>query len=169
MSYTRTILPATSDPVTLAQVLKDLAEIEALVRLYADICDEQYDPDKLVELFTDDATWASSSQSGTSDFGVHQGREAIYEFFAGVSAQIVFAHHIVMSPEIDVYEPGVRARGRWNTVVLMHLVDDPLSQDDERKMIASVYQHEYVNTVNGWKIADLKVHTRFDLRVRAVG
>lgn len=151
------------------QVLKDISEIEALVRLYADICDEQYDPDRLVQLFTEDATWASTSQSGTSDFGVHEGRQAIYDFFAGVSSQIVYAHHIVMSPEIDVYEPGVRARGRWNTVVLMQLVEDPLAEGEERKMIASVYTHEYVNTAEGWKIADLNVHTRFDLRVRAVG
>jgi ketosteroid isomerase-like protein len=162
-----TALP--SDPSLLLQVLKDRAEIERLVRTYADICDEDYDPERLGQLFTEDAVWAASSESGTSDFGVYEGRDAIKEFFAGVSAQIVFAHHIVMSPEIDVDVPGESATGRWNTMVWMSLRDDPLGRDGESKLISSVYRHRYRHTQDGWRIAHLHVHTRFDLRARQVG
>ena len=160
-------LPSALDE--LVAVLRDKAEIERLVRIYADVCDEDYNPDKLAELFTEDAVWEASSESGTSDFGVHRGRAAIREFFAGVSSEIVHAHHIVMSPEIDVVEPGRSATGRWNTMVWMRLREDPLGQPGEAKLISSVYQHEYRHTDDGWRIAHLHVHTRFDLRARVVG
>jgi len=161
--------PLPTDPSALLQVLSDRVEIERLVRTYADICDESYDPERLGALFTDDAVWEASSESGTSDFGVYRGRPAIEEFFGSVSGQIVFAHHIVVSPEIDVVEPGVLATGRWNTLVWMRLHDDELGEEGESKLISSVYHHRYRRTDEGWRIAHLHVHTRFDLRVRTVG
>lgn len=166
---TSAVTPFPTGVEELLAVLKDKAEIERLVRIYADVCDEGYNPDKLAPLFTEDAVWAASSESGTSDFGTYRGRDAIYQFFAGVSADIVHAHHIVMSPEIDVIEPGKAATGRWNTMVWMRLREDPLGQAGESKLISSVYQHQYRYTPDGWRIADLRVHTRFDLRARVVG
>lgn len=157
------------DPAQLMAVLKDRAEIEFLVRRYADICDEDYDPEKLVHLYTEDATWSSSSESGTSDFGTHVGRDAIMEFFGGVSGSVRFAHHIVTSPEIEILEPGRRARGRWNTLVLMNLAADEYGRDGECKLIAAVYHHEYRCEPDGWRIARLHVHIRFDTRLRLVG
>lgn len=161
---------ATQDLQTLVQGrLRDENEIERLVRTYADICDEDYDPERLSALFTEDAVWAASSEHGTSDFGVYHGRDAIREFFAGVSSQIIYAHHIVMSPEIDVTEPGRTARGRWNTIVMMHLRDDPYSEDEASvKMISAVYRHQYRKEDGRWLISRLDVHTRFDVRITAV-
>jgi hypothetical protein len=157
-----------SDPEQLLAILRDKAEIEFLVRRYADICDEDYDPAKLVHLYTEDATWSSSSEGGTSEFGTHVGRDAIMEFFGGVSGQVVFAHHIVMSPEIEILEPGKRARGRWNTLVFMNLFEDEYGRESERKLIAAVYHHEYRCGDDGWRISRLHVHIRFDARIRGV-
>lgn len=151
-------------------VHRDVIAIERLVRTYADVCDEMYDPDKLAPLFTEDAVWAATSEHGTSDFGVYEGRPAIRAFFASVSAQIVHAHHIVMSPEIDVVVPGRDATGRWNTIVLMKLSNDEYQQhDDEAKLMSAVYTHRYRCVDGRWLIARLDVHTRFDLRLRQVG
>lgn len=148
----------------------DERAIERLVRTYADVCDLGYDPDLLAPLFTDDAVWASTSENGTSDFGVYTGNDAIRAFFAGVSSQIVYAHHIVMSPEVEVLVPLERAIGRWNTIVTMKLVDDPYRQhDDEAKLMTAVYTHQYRCTNGVWQIAHLDVHTRFDFRLRQVG
>lgn len=160
-------LPADSEG--LLQVLRDKVEIERLVRRYADLCDEGYEPEALGALFTTDGVWAASSEAGTSDFGVYEGRDAIKAFFASVSAEIVFAHHIVMSPEIDVIMPGSSARGRWNTMVWMRLREDPLGVAGDCKLMAAVYRHEYRHTEEGWRIAHLHVHTRFDARLRLVG
>ncbi len=149
---------------------EDERSIERLVRTYADICDLDYDPERLGELFTEGAVWAASSENGTSDFGVYEGREAIMAFFAGVSSEIVHAHHIVMSPEIDVTAPGQIAEGRWNTIVAMKLNQDPYRQhEDEAKLMTAVYTHKYRCVGGIWRIAHLHVHTRFDLRLRMVG
>lgn len=149
---------------------EDERAIERLVRHYADVCDEMYDPDKLAPLFTEDAVWEASSENGTSDFGVHRGRREIYDFFAGVSSQIVHAHHIVMSPEIDVIEPGRRAVGRWNTFVLMKLTDDEYAvRPNDAKLMAAVYRHRYECVDGVWRFSHLHVHTRFDLRLAQIG
>jgi uncharacterized protein (TIGR02246 family) len=148
----------------------DVRAIELLVRRYADICDEAYDPDKLVELFTEDAVWEGSSAQGTSDFGVHRGRQQIYDFFAGVSAEIVHAHHIVMSPQVEVIEPGTSATGRWNTIVLMQLANDEhATAEDQAKLMAAVYKHQYRCEDGIWRMSHLHVHTRFDLRLSQIG
>lgn len=149
---------------------EDERAIQRLVRHYADVCDEMYDPDKLAPLFTEDAIWEASSENGTSDFGVYRGRQAIYDFFAGVSSQIVHAHHIVMSPEIDVIEPGKRAIGRWNTLVLMKLTnDEDAVGPKDAKLMAAVYRHRYECVDEVWRFSHLHVHTRFDLRVAQIG
>ena len=152
------------------QELEDKARIERLVRRYADACDEGYDPELLGPLFTQDAVWAATSETGTSDFGVYEGRAAIMEHFAGTGARIPLSHHIVMSPQIDIVVPGAEAVGRWNTIVFMKLARDPLGErDDEAKMMAAVYRHRYRCEDGTWLISRLDVHTRFDARVRQVG
>jgi hypothetical protein len=160
----------TRDTDVVAEELRQVREIEALVRRYADVCDEAYDPDKLVQLFTADAVWEASSEQGTSDFGVHSGRQEIYDFFAGVSREIVHAHHIVMSPEIELTEPGVAATGRWNTIVLMQLANDEHATDaGQAKLMAGVYTHQYRCEEGVWRMSHLHVHTRFDLRLSHIG
>lgn len=150
--------------------LDDERAIQRLVRYYADVCDEDYDPDKLAPLFTEDGVWEASSENGTSDFGVYRGRQAIYDFFAGVSSEIVHAHHIVMSPEIDVLEPGKSAAGRWNTIVVMKLASDEYARDQsDAKLMAAVYRHQYRCADGIWRFSHLHVHTRFDLRLHQIG
>ena len=152
------------------QELEDKARIERLFCTYADACDEGYDPELLGPLFTEDAVWAATSETGTSDFGVYEGRAAIKEHFAGTGERIPLSHHIAMSPQIDIVVPGKEAVGRWNTIVFMKLATDPLrDRDDEAKMMAAVYRHRYRCEDGTWLIARLDVHTRFDTRVRQVG
>lgn len=150
--------------------LDDERSILALIRHYADVADEGYDPDKLAALFTQDAVWRSTSENGTSDFGTHHGRAAIHAFFSGASKQMVHAHHIVMSPEVSILEPGRTAVGRWNTIVLMQLAsDDHAVTFNDAKLMSAVYKHEYKCIDNTWQISNLHVHTLFDLRIPRVG
>lgn len=69
--------------------LEDRAAIEELVYRYRQLCDENYDPDGLADLFTEDALWKVASADGGRDFGEHRGRDAIRKFFAEVSADLV--------------------------------------------------------------------------------
>ena len=108
----------TADLAAAVEELRDrvrhLEDIEALRNLkaeYAAACDDNYDPDRLAALFVEDATWESQG------LGRHEGREAIREFFRGISGHFVFALHYGLNPHIEV--TGDTARG---SVVLVHAV-----------------------------------------------
>lgn len=87
------------------RVLEDREAITQLKYQYADACDRGYDSDTLADLFTVDAIWEGDL------FGRYEGREAIREFFRGVSADIPFACHYMMNPIISV--DGDDATGEW--------------------------------------------------------
>ena len=89
------------DPARLEQIerrLQGLEDAEAIRNLkarYAALCDNHYDADGIVSLFTEDAVWESPA------LGRFEGRDAIRNFFRGASG--IF--HI----EVD----GDTARARW--------------------------------------------------------
>ena len=70
------------------QVLEDIEAIKKLKADYAAVCDDKYNPEKGIKLFTQDGIW-----NGGKDFGVHKGRKEIKKFFQGVAKNIVFAVH----------------------------------------------------------------------------
>ena len=59
------------------QILEDAGAIRNLKAQYAAYCDDNYDADKIAELFVEDAHWESTG------LGRFEGREAIREFFRG--------------------------------------------------------------------------------------
>jgi len=88
------------------QVLEDIEAIKKLKAFYAKACDAKYDPDMMMEVFTEDAVW-----DGGKEFGVHRGRKEVYNFFKQVSDSLVFALHYFIAPDITV--EGDKAHGRW--------------------------------------------------------
>ena len=79
------------------QILEDIESIKNLKALYAEVCDDHYNPQRMVGLFTEDAVW-----DGGKRFGVHRGKDALIEFFTGVSDNIVFARHYFVQPRLKV-------------------------------------------------------------------
>ena len=79
------------------QVLEDIEAIKDLKARYAAVCDDKYNPEKGIKLFTQDAVW-----NGGKDFGVHKGSKAIKKFFEGVAKNIVFAVHFFLQPIIKI-------------------------------------------------------------------
>ena len=57
------------------RILEDMDAIRNLKARYAAYCDDNYNPDKIAELFVEDAVWESGP------LGRFEGREAIREFF----------------------------------------------------------------------------------------
>src|SRR5688572_7416649 len=90
------------------RALEDIEAIKQLKYRYADACDRGYDADVLADQFTVDAIWESDR------FSHYEGREAIREFFRGVSADITFAMHYMTNPIINV--DGDEANGEWYLV-----------------------------------------------------
>jgi len=95
------------------QALEDLEEIKKLKVRYAKYIDDHFNVEKLGELFTEDAEWGSEA------WGVFRGREAIKEYFAGVSKRMTMSCHRIVAPDITV--EGDKAHGTWygmNTGIL---------------------------------------------------
>lgn len=87
---------------------EDLEAIRRLKYAYAAACDDRYNPERMLPLFTEDAVW-----DGGADFGVHRGHAELRKFFTEVSQNIQFAVHHFLQPEIDIDADGVHARGKW--------------------------------------------------------
>jgi ketosteroid isomerase-like protein len=87
------------------RTLEDVNAIRNLKARYAAYCDDGYNPDKIAELFVEDAVWESGS------LGRFEGREAIREFFRGASKIFTFAIHYGLNPQIEV--SGDTAWARW--------------------------------------------------------
>src|SRR4051794_33079575 len=129
------------------QVLEDIEAIRKLKARYADACDRQYDSDTLASLFTEDAVW----DGGT--FGRYEGREAIRQFFAGVSSDIPFAMHYMINPIIEV--DGDRATGLW------HLFQACTFAGDRPIWGAARYNEEYARVDGKWHFRRLTLKSSF--------
>ena len=95
------------------QVLEDLEEIKKLKARYAKYMDDNFNVEKLGELFTEEAVW------GAEGWGEFRGRKAIKEYFAGVAKHMIFSCHRIVAPDITVEED--KAHGTWygmNTGIL---------------------------------------------------
>ena len=88
------------------QVLEDIEAIKKLKARYAQAADDNYNPEKLSSMFTEDGVW-----DGGKELGVYKGRKEIYDFFKQTSDSIIFAVHYFMAPDITV--EGDKAYCRW--------------------------------------------------------
>lgn len=136
---------------SLEERVQRLEEIEAIRRLkirYAELCDNNYDPDGLSSLFTDDAVW-----DGGEEFGVHRGKDAIKEFFAGVSSQITFALHYMVGHQVDI-ESDTEASGSW-------YLFEPATMNDQAAWIAATYRDRYRKVNGKWLFSNVKINLAF--------
>lgn len=90
--------------------LEDIEAIRRLKHLYCRLCDEDYQPDPLVALFTEDGVWDAGEA-----YGRFEGHEAMRGFFRSMPAVAAFSAHTVLNEEIDL--DGDVARGRWRAVI----------------------------------------------------
>ena len=75
------------------QALEDREAVRDLKALYAEICDDKYNPARMKDIFAEDAIW-----DGGSMLGRYEGRDAIMKFFTDVSGNIIFAVHYFIQP-----------------------------------------------------------------------
>jgi hypothetical protein len=131
--------------------LNALEGVEAIKRLkarYSAYCDDNYNPDKLATLFAEDAVWDGG------DFGRHEGREAIRQFFSGAPEALPFAVHMVMNPVIEV--DGDTAKGTWYFLGALTVADG-----NQALWTSLWYDEEYVRVDGEWKFKRLKVNPFF--------
>ena len=120
------------------RVLEDTDAIRNLKARYAAYCDDNYNPDKIAELFVEDAVWESGP------LGRFEGREAIREFFQRASKIFTFALHYGLNAQIEV--KGDSARARWYLFM-------PCTVGEGNKAMwrAGIDDEEYVRLNGEWK------------------
>ncbi len=131
--------------------LETLEDIEAIKRLkarYCAYCDDNYDADNLVNLFTEDAVWEADMR------GRVEGSEEIRNFFIKAHQRLPFAIHIVMNPIIEV--DGDKAKGTW------YLFQACTHAEGNQAVWGSArYDEEYVRVNGEWKFKNLKLTSFF--------
>ena len=119
------------------RALEDANEIRNLKAEYAAACDDNYDPDRIAALFIEDATWESQG------LGRFEGREAIREFFRGISSHFVFALHYGLNPSIEV--TGDTASARWYL-----FMPCTVGEGNQAMWRAGIDDEEYVRVDGRW-------------------
>ncbi len=127
------------------QRLTDIEDIKQLKARYAAACDDNYNPDKLAPLFTEDAIWDGSI------LGYAQGRQNIHEFFAASSELVPFAVHQISNPLIEI--DGDTATGQW-------YLWQPMVFQGAALWLSAVYNDQYVREHGQWLYRHLKLNIR---------
>ena len=131
------------------QCLEDIEAIKKLRALYAQYCDDNYNSEKLGELFTEDCVF-----DGGGVVGLYQGKKAIVEFFAKVPEKVSFSVHTVMVPDITI--EGNKARAGWYELCMCTLRDG-----NRAFWVVAFLKEEYKKVDGKWLISYHKNETFF--------
>jgi uncharacterized protein (TIGR02246 family) len=132
--------------------LEAIEEIKALKARYCALCDAGYEPDGLAAMFVPDGIWDGGP------FGRHEGREAIRNFFRGISGTIRFAAHLVLNPIIEVQGPDI-ATGKWRLIMPFTTTDTGAPQ---ARWLLSAYDEVYTKQDGAWLFRSLHLTVNFN-------
>ncbi len=130
------------------QRLQDITDIRRLKIEYAQQCDDNYNPDGLTALFTDDAVW-----EGTG-LGRYEGKQAIHGFWTDASGRFTFALHYMVGDAIDIAPSGVEATGHW-------YLWEPATIDGRAMFVAATYDDVYKKVDGRWLFHRVQAHSHF--------
>ncbi|MBW2427151.1 MAG: nuclear transport factor 2 family protein [Deltaproteobacteria bacterium] len=122
--------------------IEDLEAIRTLKAIYCDICDDGHDPDRIVEIFSEDGVWEIE---GIARAEGHAELRALFERFRD---EVSFSQHQVMNPIIEV--EGERAHGTW-----YFFAPFTFREKDQARWLAARYEDDYVKVGGVWKIRRL--------------
>ena len=128
---------------TRVRALEDTDAIRNLKARYAELCDDNYNPDGIAALFVEDAVWESGP------LGRFEGREAIREFFRDASRIFTFAIHYSLNSQIEV--TGDTARAKWYLFMPCTVGDG-----DQAMWRAGIDEEEYVRMNGRWMFKSKK-------------
>jgi ketosteroid isomerase-like protein len=131
------------------QMLEDKEAIRDLKALYAEICDDKYNPDRMMPLFTEDAIW-----DGGPKLGRYEGKKAIREFFTGVSGSIIFTVHYFVQPT-RLTVTGNTAKGSW------YMWMAGTMGNGKAGWLAGTEDEVYVKVKGKWLFKEIKLNLLF--------
>lgn len=122
--------------------LEAVEQIRQLKSEYCNICDAGHDPDRIIELFTDDGVWEMA------EHGRFQGHEELRRAFASFGDAISFSQHNTTNLDVRMYDD--RATGTW------HFIGVVAAGDAAGRLTVARYDEEYVRVGAVWKIQYLR-------------
>ncbi|MDF2014697.1 nuclear transport factor 2 family protein [Priestia megaterium] len=131
------------------QKLVDIEAIKQLKYTYAEICDDNHNPNRICSVFTEDAIW-----DGGEQFGKFSGHDQIREAFADFSKSIDLSRHHMTNPIITV--DGDKATGQWYTFGVFR-------KNSKDSILAGSYFDEYIKVEGKWLIKKLIPLINFDV------
>jgi hypothetical protein len=135
---------------TLEERLRRIEDIEAIRRLkyrYAELCDDNYRPQALADLFAPDGVW-----DGGDEYGRYVGREEIAGYWSSCAETIPFAIHFILNHVVDIQEPGRTATGSCNLL-------QPMTLDGKPYWAGVRYDERYVVHDNAWRFSSSRLTT----------
>jgi len=129
------------------QWLVDIEQIKQLKARYAAACDNDYDPEAIAALFTEDAVWDGGMM------GFAETRQGIFDFFQAASSLVGFAVHGLSNPIIEV--DGDTASGTWYLTQPM-----VMKGTTSAYWFSACYADTYIRTADGWKFKHVKITER---------
>ena len=144
----------TGDEERRIQRLEDIENIRRLKAMYATYFDEalngggEFPPRILLDQFTPDAVWESSS------FGQFTGHDRIRGFLEDYRSRVSFCLHYILGHTIDVDEDRNTAAGRWITW-------EPMTLDGIAVLLAGHYSDEFQRFGEQWLFKSIRLDVAF--------
>ncbi len=129
--------------------MEDIEAIKQLKALYCEICDDSHNPERIVQIFTEDGTWEGKG------IGTARGHAQIRALFEGFRDMMTFTEHMTMNPRIAV--DGDRATGTWYFFGPFTFRPTKERPSAQAKWQAARYEEQYRKVDGEWKIHHLKV------------
>jgi SnoaL-like domain len=142
--------------LSLEERVARLEHSEAIKKLqaeYAAVCDDHYNPDKMIQLFTEDGVWDGTA----AGLARVEGREALRAHFAAAGDYFKWAFHLMIAPDITVADDGQTARGSWYLLEPASLAGD---DGPQAYWLGSVYDISYANSGGRWLFKVMAIESR---------
>jgi len=124
--------------------LEDLEAIKQLKARYCEICDDDHDPDRITNLFTEDGVWEGRGIARA------EGHAQIRALFVQFQKSIRYSQHMTMNPVIEVN--GLEAKGTW-----YFFGPFTMEKDNQALWQACRYHEDYRKVDGQWLIAHLRI------------
>lgn len=130
------------------QVLEDVEAIRRLKIRYAELCDDGFDPDALVSLFTVDGSWDAG------EFGRFTGPAEMRAYWSETAGVTQFALHYMANHFVDVEPGGSDATGRCYLL-------GTATREEKAYWMAVRYEERYRKVDGLWLFAEMKLRPAF--------
>jgi hypothetical protein len=130
--------------------LQRLEDVEAIRRLqvrYAELCDDGFDPDAILALFTPDGVW------DCGEFGRFVGEE-MRDYWKETGRTTTLSLHYMTNHVVDVDPSGNEATGRC-------YMFGAVTRDGAAQWMAVRYDERYRKVGGEWRFAEMKLRPAF--------